>query len=122
MTAPRTVTVPTIDRGDVTIPEPAWCVGHTDSPREYYVDLSHRGPEHLVGPAEAPLFVAMLAQNPHGSGGGQTGLLVETVHIARTMTPGELDELAAGLVESAAQLRHLARQLAALGTGGSESR
>ncbi len=112
MTAPRIVTVPTLDRGDVTIPEPEWCVGHAGQLPEYFVDLSHGGPEHHIGPAAAPLFVAMLTQHPHGSGPRETGLYVDPVRIARTMTPAELDQFAAELVNAAARLRHLARQVA----------
>lgn len=45
MSDPRTVTVRTIDRGDVTAPEPFWCLGqHADG--EYRADFNHQGEEH----------------------------------------------------------------------------
>ena len=44
------------------------------------------------------------------------GVLVEMGHLARALTPGELDELAAVLVDYAGTLRHLARQLSVLRT------
>lgn len=114
MSAPRTVTVPTTDHGDVTMPEPAWCVGHAGLRPECRVDLNHLGPEHQLGPVGSPLFVALLSQYPFGSSRCKTGLYVEPLAVPRTHDPADLDELAASLVESAAQLRHLARELAAL--------
>ncbi|MER5507190.1 hypothetical protein ABT052_17895 [Streptomyces sp. NPDC002766] len=45
----RTVTVRTLDAGDVVTAEPHWCIGeHADG--EYRADLNHQGEEH-------PLFV-----------------------------------------------------------------
>jgi hypothetical protein len=118
MAGPRIVTVPTLDHGDITVPEPAWCVGHADQPRGFRVDLTHRGPEIPIGLANEPLFVALASQHPFSSGSRQVGLYVEDIDIANTYTPAELDQLAAGLVEAAAQLRHQARWLAVL-RGGS---
>ncbi|MFF3326086.1 DUF6907 domain-containing protein [Streptomyces sp. NPDC002889] len=117
MTAPRTVTVPTLDHGDIAIPEPAWCTGHVGLRPEARVDISHRGPEHDIGLPAEPLFVAMLSQYPH-SNRPETGLYVETYDLSRTRSPAEVDQLAASLVEAAAQLRALARRLAAIRAGG----
>ena len=111
MTEPRILIVPTIDRGPVRLVCPAWCVEPHET-AEYAVDLNHSGPDHPVGPADEPLFVALLSQHPCGSGSHKTGLYVDTAYEPRTMTPAEVDQLAAGLVEAAGQLRHLARHLA----------
>ncbi|MFF4836556.1 DUF6907 domain-containing protein [Streptomyces sp. NPDC001315] len=48
MNDPRTVTIRTQDHGDVTIPEPSWCLG--DHPTEgYREDIEHAGePVRLV--------------------------------------------------------------------------
>jgi hypothetical protein len=117
VSAQRTVTVPTIDHGDVTIPCPAWCVGHGGQRPEYRSDISHTGPEQHLGPAGRPLLVALLTQHPFSSGAQEIGLHVDPVDFTSTYSPAELDQLAAGLVEAAAQLRHQARWLAVLRGG-----
>lgn len=38
-----TVTLQTIDQGDATVPEPAWCTGHDDEPVGYLADITHNG-------------------------------------------------------------------------------
>jgi hypothetical protein len=112
------VTVSTLDHGLVHVPEPAWCIGHGDQPPGFRVDLAHTGPDIQIGTAGEPLFVAMLSQHPFGSGSHQPGLYVEPLHTPATYTPAELDQLAASLVEAAAQLRHQARWLTILQAGG----
>lgn len=110
-------TIPTLDHGDVTVPEPAWCIGHADQPRGYRIDLTHSGPELRIGPAGEPLFTALVTQHPFSSGSRETSLYVEDLDITGNYSPAELDELAAGLVEAAAQLRHQARWLSVLRGG-----
>lgn len=43
--APRygdgTVTLETVDHGDVTVPEPAWCIGHSWQPNPHRADITH---------------------------------------------------------------------------------
>jgi hypothetical protein len=64
----RTVTVPTGDHGDVTVPEPFWCLG--DHPFEgYRADIEHRSEEvPLTVPVpccgEVPVLVLNLVQRP----------------------------------------------------------
>lgn len=41
MSAPRTVTITTFDHGEVTVPEPAWCVGHEWQPNPHRADITH---------------------------------------------------------------------------------
>ncbi|MFJ9628071.1 DUF6907 domain-containing protein [Streptomyces sp. NPDC101175] len=38
-----TVTLLTSDRGEVTVDEPAWCIGHDDDLVGYYSDITHNG-------------------------------------------------------------------------------
>lgn len=116
MTAARTVTVPTLVTNvvDVTVPEPAWCRGHEDLPVNALVDLGHRGIEHHLGTAEHPVFVAQLSQYPHGRGPHDVRLYVEADGEPDSLTPAEVERLAAALIEAAAQLRQLALQLAVL--------
>ncbi|MFJ5728780.1 DUF6907 domain-containing protein [Streptomyces paradoxus] len=37
------VTLQTLDQGDVTVPEPTWCLGHDDEPVEHRADITHNG-------------------------------------------------------------------------------
>lgn len=111
MTGRRTTLVRTLDRAIVDLPEPSWCLGHTQRPAELFVDVSHRGAVLPLGLPGEPVLTAHLVQFPNGSGPRAVGLFVEAELEDRTHGPDELDRLAAGLVEAAAQLRGLARQL-----------
>lgn len=119
MSAPRTVTVPTLDHGPVTIPEPAWCIGHEGLHPEYRVDLDHRGPTLELDFGDHGLWNALLVQAPFVTlSSRETGIHVEQLGYAKTLDPAGLDALADALVEHAAQLRTLARQLSTLLAGG----
>jgi hypothetical protein len=48
-----TVTRDTIDHGEVTVDEPAWCIGHDDDTIGYFADITHNGP-----PITAPIVTA----------------------------------------------------------------
>ncbi|MEU5394537.1 DUF6907 domain-containing protein [Streptomyces tibetensis] len=37
------VTLQTVDQGDVTVPEPAWCLGHDGEPVGHFADITHNG-------------------------------------------------------------------------------
>lgn len=114
MIPPRTITVPTIDHGLLTITCPAWCAGHDTRIPQYMADLSHTGPEHAFRFDGDQLFKAMLTQYPYGSGSRETGLYVEEAGFARTLDPTGLRQLAATLTVHAVHLRTLASQLATL--------
>ncbi|MGW7343996.1 DUF6907 domain-containing protein [Streptomyces sp. NPDC054854] len=114
MTGPRTVTVPTLDHGPVTMPEPAWCAGHTGQGPEYRADLHHAGPEQLLVFRDEPLWLAQFVQYPYGTGPRETGLYVTDTGFARTLDPADLLGLAAALAEHTAELRTLAVRLAHL--------
>ena len=114
----RTVTVATNDHGDVTLPEPAWCRGLHPA-EAYRVDIAHEGEETLaliptLCHGEAPTLTASLIQRPFSP--DRNGV------VAALFIDGDwheldsklLDRAAAIIVERAAELRHLARQLAAL--------
>lgn len=79
MNAPRTVTVHTVDRGAVTLPEPFWCLGvhMAEGHRE---DIEHQGqPVRLIvgTPCHGPeqVLEATLFQRPFSTH-GPTGPLV----------------------------------------------
>ncbi|MFD7968598.1 DUF6907 domain-containing protein [Streptomyces clavifer] len=119
MSALRTVTVPTIDHGDVTLPEPSWCTGHDTALPEYRSDIGHVGAEHVLTYAGIELGHAVLVQDPFVEHSGRDiRALVELGGNGLGLTPSEVDGLAAVLVDYAATLRHLARQLSAIRAGG----
>lgn len=129
MTAPRTVTVPTRDHGDVTIPEPAWCCGVGHDVPNLRAEIAHESDPIgiTVGTARGPrsLLELMFWQepfppltSPHGS----------TVHVVARLLDGDhfaydadgLERLVTDLLEAAASVRLLARRLrteTALGGG-----
>ncbi|WP_308312979.1 hypothetical protein [Streptomyces sp. ISL-1] len=118
MSALRTITVPTLDYGPVTMPEPAWCVSD-HQPAGYRNDTIHSGPEVTHDFDGHELFTASLVGYPYSaSGGPRLGVSVDLGSIGQTLDPTELDRLAAAFVESAVRLRALARELTALKAGG----
>lgn len=116
MTAPRTVTVPTIDHGPVTIAEPDWCAGHEDQPPGYRGDIIHSTPDTVMGFRGHDMLIAALVSYPYvpALGGLRTGVSVAFGRFGQTLGPADLDELAAALVEHAVQLRAMARELAVI--------
>lgn len=117
MSEPRTVTVPTLDQGDAAIPEPSWCTGHDGQPPQFLSDTGHLGtPHHAVFDGDELAFAA-ITQDPFVVHADRSvGVLVEMGNLARALGPADLDRLAAVLVDYAATLRHLARQLSVLRT------
>jgi hypothetical protein len=72
--APRygdgTVTLETIDRGDVTVPEPAWCIGHSWQPNPHQADITHNGTRVKAatmtdGAGRVHLLHANISHSPH---------------------------------------------------------
>ncbi|AVH57795.1 MULTISPECIES: DUF6907 domain-containing protein [Streptomyces] len=125
MTAPRTVTLATVDRGNVTIPEPAWCSGHSHhDPLTEYADIIHSSPEHTLNFRYVVLLAAGLVQSPHattaspGLGGPTPGVSVHP--LGETLDPTGLYSLAAALDAYSDQLRTLADQLDAILDGGGQ--
>lgn len=120
MSAPRTVTVPTLDHGDVTVPEPSWCTGHAPFP-EHRADLTHYGPEHRLTYNGAELFRLMLAQTPFAERAShEVCAYVEQSGYAGSLDPAGLYDLAAALDAAGDQLRAFADQLTARLAGGFE--
>lgn len=121
MSAPRTVTVQTIDHGPVTMPEPAWCVGHDEQQPQYRIDISHFGPVTLfevpTSRGEVTTMEAAFEQRPFigdAFPGTDVFVWVGVADDGCPSTPAQLDTIAAALVEHAATLRGMARRLTAL--------
>ncbi|MCX4699546.1 hypothetical protein [Streptomyces sp. NBC_01373] len=121
MTEPRTVTLPTDDHGDVTLPEPAWCAGHPDPHPEYRTDLTHYGPEHRLTFNGQQLYTLMLSQSPLAERTSrEVCAYVEQSGYAGSLDPVGLYDLAAALDGAADQMRAFADQLAAVLARGAE--
>ncbi len=113
----NTVTVHLQDGADVTVPEPAWCVGGHGLQVEVLADVLHDGPEISFavetphGFAEA--LPAALSQFPFASDPQQRVPAV-TVLVGdnwERFSPAGVAELADGLVVYAARLRALGAEL-----------
>lgn len=72
--APRygdgTVTLETVDYGDVTVPEPAWCIGHSWQPNPHRADITHNSTRVKAsamtdGHGRVHLLKAYISHAPH---------------------------------------------------------
>jgi hypothetical protein len=122
--AARMVTVQTVDRGPVVLPEPAWCVGrHPDG--EYRADLTHDGPDvSLTVETEGgavELLTLLLTQSPFAA---RPEYRRPTVAVRlggdyhRFRDQAALNALADSLAGHAEQLRTLGAELAAVLAAG----
>jgi len=115
---PRTVTVRTVDHGDVTVTCPAWCrAEHEDG--GYRADILHSGPDTVLVFHGHAIGDASLVQSPYAERLGRT-VGVSVSLLGQTLDPTGLYDFAATLDAHADRLRDLADQLAALLAGGSE--
>ncbi|MEU9641501.1 hypothetical protein [Streptomyces sp. NPDC048188] len=106
-----TITLPTVDHGDVTLPEPSWCRGHAHhDPRTLRCDLLHTGPEQLLAFRGHGIAVASLAQAPFAEEAGRHVYGSESL-VARELDARGLYAYAAALETYAAGVRALADQL-----------
>lgn len=115
----RTVTISTVDYGEVTIPEPPWCAGEHPS-GGYRIDISHYGPDVPL-PVETSrgrvtAMTTALEQRPfterHPGRGVFINVEIDGDHYPHD--PDELHRLAAALDHHAQRLRVLGDELATL--------
>ncbi|QNT96758.1 hypothetical protein HEP81_06523 [Streptomyces griseofuscus] len=113
---PPTVTLTTSDHGDVTLPEPSWCLGHAiHDPETQYANIIHSSTDTVLTFRRALLMTACLVQSPNaapgteGLGGPTPG--VSVYPLGETLGPDQLYDLAGRLDAYADQLRDLADQL-----------
>ncbi|GLP71059.1 hypothetical protein TUSST3_76790 [Streptomyces sp. TUS-ST3] len=65
-----TVTLDTVDRGEVTVDEPAWCTGHDGESVGHFTDITHNGPD-IVAPivtakyGASQIMTAHISHAPH---------------------------------------------------------
>jgi hypothetical protein len=114
----RTITVPTLDHGDVTIAEPAWCTGENHTVPVRREDISHVGPiiDITVGTTNGPrpLLRAHLSQWPFALTAPGT-VVHESVLIAddfHAYDVAGLDQLADDLLDAARRVCLIANRLA----------
>jgi len=65
------VVLQTIDRGEVVVPEPAWCRGHDDDLVGHLADVTHNGPVIRADAVTArygalQVLESRITQAPHG--------------------------------------------------------
>lgn len=120
MSAPRTVTVPTRDHGDVTIPCPDWCTGEYHQRRGARVDITHTSADICfnVETSDGPVTAmrAVFEQRPFTEREPGRGVFVAVELDGEwyPCSPQQLDRIAAALTVHSVHLRTLAQQLAVL--------
>ncbi|EPD62402.1 DUF6907 domain-containing protein [Streptomyces sp. HGB0020] len=109
----RTVTLATTDHGEITLPEPPWCAGHSHhDPNSRRVDLLHASPVTTLSGAGWQLGEALLFHAPYASLPPR-GTVTLAFHTGPDgLTPAGLYDLAAAMEAGAGQLRALGDQLA----------
>ncbi|MGW3200685.1 DUF6907 domain-containing protein [Streptomyces sp. NPDC001118] len=124
MSAARTVTVHTADHGDVTLPEPSWCLGQ--HPAEgYREDIEHQGEpvRLLVDTAchgQAEVLTASLFQRPFSTHGPTGPMVTVELDDWHEFTAASLAGFADSLVSFAVgPLNQLAERLRLLEAGAS---
>ncbi|MFC8866369.1 DUF6907 domain-containing protein [Streptomyces sp. NPDC057148] len=106
-----TITLPTADHGDVTLPEPSWCAGHAHhDPLTERVDLTHSGPDAVLTFRGQPLSVASLAQHPLAEEASREPYASDLLY-GRPLDARGLYAYAAAVEAYAGRLRALADQL-----------
>lgn len=115
----RTITLTTVDHGDVTLPEPSWCVGHAEHrPDSHRADILHKGPDVNLDFRDGEILTACLVQSPYSTSSdpelGSRTAGVSVYPPGRTLTTAGLYALVAALDGYAGRLRGLADQLAVI--------
>ncbi|MGW7239715.1 DUF6907 domain-containing protein [Streptomyces sp. NPDC054813] len=120
---PRTVQVNILTTRTLEIDEPDWCVGHRDDRAQFKPDLTHYGPEHTItAPDGDALLKVMLARSPFSERSSSAlELYVEAGDYTGSCDQEGIEELADAMVQGAAQLRALGRQLAGIIERGGEA-
>ncbi|MFJ2964234.1 DUF6907 domain-containing protein [Streptomyces collinus] len=105
-----TVTLQTVDRGDVVVPEPVWCVGHEGDPVSHFTDIMHTGRPVALGFEGGQLMTARLSWGPFSELQPQPHPVVDVDELPRGLDPQETRELAARAGLYAGELYRLANE------------
>jgi hypothetical protein len=105
-----TVTLQTVDRGEVSVPEPEWCVGHEGDPVSHFTDISHTGRPVPLEFDGNQLMVARLSWGPFSELRPEPFPVVDVDELPRGLDPQETRELAARTGLYAGELYRLANE------------
>ncbi|MEV5353266.1 hypothetical protein [Streptomyces sp. NPDC052693] len=104
------VTLQTVDRGEVTVPEPAWCVGHEGDPVSHFTDITHTGRTVALRFDGNRLMAARLSWAPFAQQQPEPHPLVRVDDLPLGLDPQETRELAARAGLYAGELYRLANE------------
>ncbi|MGV9337870.1 DUF6907 domain-containing protein [Streptomyces sp. NPDC003688] len=110
-TEPRTVTLVTVDHGDVTLPEPDWCAGHESYVPGHRCDILHVSRDTVLAAGGWRLGHAEIAQAPcaeRSSRAVSASVCLDFEPGPDGYTEADLYSLAAAMDAAADQLRALA--------------
>lgn len=105
-----TVTLQTLDSGEITIAEPAWCVGHDSEEVRLRVDVSHVGATVAAEYAGLQFLPACISWGPFAERRPEPYPLADVDEFP-SMEPDELRELAAEVGLHAGRLYSKANEL-----------
>jgi hypothetical protein len=89
-----TVTLQTVDRGEVVVPEPEWCVGHEGDPVSHFTDITHTGRPVALRFDGDQLMAARLSWGPFSERQPESHPLVRVDDLPGGLYAGELYRLA----------------------------
>lgn len=105
------VTLQTLDQGEVTVPEPAWCVGHDNETVGHLADITHNGPAATAGAVTARygripvLNDVHITQAPHAEKQREPGpLLSIRLEVDVTVAPEDARHITQALRISIARI------------------
>ncbi|MEV4043119.1 hypothetical protein [Streptomyces sp. NPDC049744] len=104
------VTLQTEDSGEVTVREPAWCIGHDGQTVGRLADVTHRGPAVAADLDVDELLPARISWSPFGVTLPEPQPIADVADLP-PMGPDELRDLAAEVALHAGRLYSLANQL-----------
>jgi hypothetical protein len=114
------VTLQTLDHGEVTVPEPAWCIGHDDEYVSYLADLTHSS-AHTTAPivtakyGPSTIMTAYISHAPHAQVQPEPNPLLSFLLDAHgDLDPADGHNLARALRIAATRIERLATDLAHL--------
>ncbi|MEV8548226.1 hypothetical protein AB0L04_00020 [Streptomyces glaucescens] len=99
----------TLDRGEVTIGEPEWCLGHEGERVGYLADITHNGPATVLEFDGVELLSARISWAPFAKLQPEP-YPVASVDELGSLEPGRLRELAAATALYAGDLYRLANE------------
>jgi hypothetical protein len=101
------IIIRTLDKGEVTIGEPDWCLGHEGEPVGYFADVTHHGPPVVLEFDGEQLLAARISWGPFAELRPEPYPVVDVEEL-HSLDPEQLRELAAKVASYAGDLYRLA--------------